>query len=85
MKGGSFFHIKALKERYIQMRNEGVLDRVFMYDYAVSKGFNLGEQAFSVGFLDLAMNVNSILDQLDVEYELTLLFNQNGQFIKIIT
>jgi len=74
-----------MKERYIQMRNEGVLDRVFMYDYAVSKGFNLGEQAFSAGFLDLAMNVNSILDQLDVEYELTLLFNKNGQFIKIIT
>jgi translation elongation factor EF-4 len=74
-----------MKERYIAMRNQKVLDEYFMYDYAVSKGFNLGEKAFSAGFLQLAMHMNSILEQLDTEYELTLLFNQRGEFIKVIT
>ncbi len=71
-----------MKDRYIQMRNQRVLDMYFVYDYAVSKGFNLSFQDFQFGFT--YMNIESLLDTLDHEFELTLLFDKQGRFIKVI-
>ena len=71
-----------MKDRYIQMRNQRVLDMYFVYDYAVSKGFNLSCQDFQFGFT--YMNIESLLDTLDHEFEMTLLFDKQGRFIKVI-
>ena len=74
-----------MKDRYIQMRNSRVVDWQFIYDYCVSKGFTLGVQNFNIGANALMMAMSQILDQLDHEYELTLLQDINGNFIKVIS
>ena len=74
-----------MKERYIQMRNSRVVDWQFIYDYCVSKGFTLGVQNFNIGANALMMAMSQILDQLDHEYELTLLQDINGNFIKVVS
>lgn len=74
-----------MKERYIEMRNKNIIDWQLIYDYAVSKGFNLGAEKFNIGANYLLPRIHSILDQLDCEYELTLLVNKNNEFIKVIT
>ena len=74
-----------MKDRYIQMRNSRVVDWQFIYDYCVSKGFTLGVQNFNIGANALMMAMSQILDQLDHEYELTLLQDVNGNFIKVVS
>jgi len=74
-----------MKERYIQMRNSRVIDWQFIYDYCLSKGFTLGVEKFNIGANTLMMFMSQILDQLDHEYELTLLYDANGNFIKIVS
>lgn len=74
-----------MKERYIRMRNEKVIDWQFIYDYVVSKGFTLGVEKFNVGANYLNMAMHKILEQLDHEYELTILYDKQGSFIKVIT
>lgn len=74
-----------MKERYIEMRNRRTIDWQFIYDYAVSKGFTLGVQEFNAGAGYLNMDIGFVLDHLDREYELTLLVNQRGEFIKVVT
>ena len=74
-----------MKERYIRMRNEKVIDWQFIYDYVVSKGFTLGLEKFNVGANYLNMAMHEILEQLDHEYELTILYDKQGIFIKVIT
>ena len=73
-----------MKDRYIIMRNKQVIDWQFMYDYVVSKGFNLGVEKFNIGYGFLIPTINEILDSIDCEYELTLLFDEQGNFIKVI-
>lgn len=73
-----------MKERYIRMRNERVVDWQFIYDYVVSKGFTLGVEKFNLGAQFLNMAMNDILDQLDHEYELTILYDKQGIFIKVV-
>ena len=74
-----------MKERYIKMRNERVVDWLFIYDYVVSKGFTSSVQEFNVGAQYLMMSIVSIIDFLDHEYDLTLLCDEQGNFIKVIT
>lgn len=74
-----------MKERYIEMRNSKILDWQFIYEYAISKGFTLGVQEFNVGAGYLNMDINFVLERLDREYELTLLFDKQGNFIKVVT
>ena len=74
-----------MKQRYIQMRNEKVIDWQFIYDYCVSKGFTLGVEKFNIGANALMMAMSQILDQLDHEYELTILYDSQGNFIKVVT
>lgn len=74
-----------MKERYIEMRNSKTIDWQFIYEYAISKGFTLSVNEFNVGAGYLNMNIDFVLELLDREYELTLLFNQRGEFIKVVT
>lgn len=71
-----------MRDRYIDMRNSRLLDVYLMYDYAVSKGFNLGFPSFQAGFV--YVDIEQLLNNLDHEYELTLLFDQLGRFIKVV-
>jgi hypothetical protein len=66
------------------MRNQRIIDWQFMYDYVVSKGFNLGVESFNLGANYIMFSIDNILDMLDKEYELTLLFNKDGSFIKVL-
>ena len=65
------------------MRDDKIIDVVFFYDYAVSKGFTLGFNEFNIGAQRLM--VTDVLELLDSEYELTLLCDKQGNFIKVIT
>ena len=66
------------------MRNEKVIDWQFIYDYVVSKGFTLGVEKFNIGANYLNMTMHEILNQLDHEYELTILYDKQGIFIKVV-
>jgi len=84
VKGGFFYNL-TMKERYILMRNDNVVDWQFIYDYVVSKGFSLGVNAFNTGAQYLLMEIQRILDHLDHEFELHILLDKQGKFIKVIT
>jgi len=71
-----------MKDKYVQMRNDKVMDLNFLYEYAISKGFTLSVQEFNLGAMYL--DVQSILDKLDNEFELVILFDVNGNFVKVV-
>jgi len=73
-----------MRERYIEMRNRRIVDWQFVYDYCVSKGFTLGVNNFNLGAQWLMVEMESILSILDREYELTLLYDKNNNFIRVI-
>jgi hypothetical protein len=74
-----------MKDRYIEIRNKKFIDWQFLYDYVVSKGFNLGVESFNMGAQYLVNSIDNIMQQLDSEYELTLLHDKDGNFIKVVT
>ncbi len=71
-----------MREKYIKMRNGKVLDYQLLYTYATDRGMTLDPNMFMNGiqFVD----VNEIIDNLDREFELTRLYDKEGNFIKII-
>jgi hypothetical protein len=77
------FNLNYMKDRYILMRNSNTIDGNFVFDYAVSKGFRHGVNEFNMG--SMYLNVAKLLDDLDKEYDLTVLYDQQGKFIKVIT
>jgi hypothetical protein len=71
-----------MREKYIEMRNDRVLDVDFLYSYLLSKGGTLQVNEFMYGlqFLD----TDFLLKKLDAEFQLTILVDLNGNFIKVI-
>ena len=71
-----------MKEAYIKMRNSKVLDYQLLYTYATDKGMTLDPNMFMNGiqFVD----INEIIENLDKEFELTRLYDKDGNFIKIV-
>ncbi len=71
-----------MKEEYIKMRNSGVVNWQLLYTYATSKGMTLDPQMFANGiqFVD----VNEVVDQLDHEFGLTVLYDKQNRFVKVI-
>lgn len=71
-----------MKEEYIKMRNSGVVNWQLLYMYAIDKGMTLDPQMFANGiqFVD----ITQVIDQLDHEFELTVLYDKQGKFIKVI-
>ena len=71
-----------MKEEYIKMRNSGVVNWQLLYMYAIDKGMTLDPQMFANGiqFVD----INEIIDQLDHEFELTVLYDKQGKFIRVV-
>jgi hypothetical protein len=71
-----------MKEEYIKMRNSGVVNWQLLYTYATDKGMTLDPQMFANGiqFVD----ITQVIDQLDHEFELTVLYDKQGKFIKVV-
>jgi hypothetical protein len=64
-----------MKEQYIQMRNKQELDNRFLWSYYKEQG---GKLQNPNEFLQLFYQV------LDKKFNLTTLWNKNGNFIKVI-
>jgi hypothetical protein len=71
-----------MKNEYIKMRNSKTVNFQLLYTYATDRGMTLDPQMFMHGiqFVD----VNEIIDNLDKEFELTRLYDKEGNFIKIV-
>jgi hypothetical protein len=72
-----------MKDRYITMRNSNTLDLQFLYDFFLSKGGKLSPNEFGVGLNYL--NAVDLLEFLDKEFELTIITDKQGNFIKVIS
>jgi hypothetical protein len=71
-----------MKEQYIKMRNEHRIDAALLYTFAVDAGFTGDTLAFMSAMQ--IWNVNEMLDTIDRKFELTLLFDKNNKFIKVV-
>lgn len=73
---------ESLKEQYIKMRNSNRIDAAVLYTFAREQGFNGDTLAFmqAMQFWD----INEMFGAIDRKLGLTLLFDKNNKFIKII-
>jgi hypothetical protein len=71
-----------LKDRYIQMRNQRIVDIKFFYDFAIHSGFvgSLEEFIMAFNFVD----TNILLQNMDKHYDLTSVWSKDNVFIKVI-
>ena len=72
-----------IKSKWIAMRNAKSINLRLLYDYAIHcAGSKLTAQEFSAGLQ--FQDINAMIDTVDHELELTILYDKNGQFIKIV-
>ena len=71
-----------MKERYITMRNSNQLDLDLLYTLAKEEGLTAAPDQFSMA-MSFA-NINEMICHLDHKFELTILYNKNGDFIKVV-
>jgi hypothetical protein len=76
--------MENLKSRYIAMRNANNLNGSFFYDYAIHKGFSGSYDEFITGWYNSAIDINILFSNLDLEFELTILVDKSGNFLKIV-
>ena len=70
-----------MKEQYINMRNNKVIDLGVLYTYAREKGMTLSEREFQIGCN--FFNFSEALENIDREFKLNVLVDKNGNFIKV--
>jgi hypothetical protein len=88
-----------IKQQYIQMRNAGNIDVNWFYRYFMEEGGKATPQDFfdnfyyriekvpvPGGFVEHReeRDLRPILTHLDKKFDLTLLFDKTGQFLKIV-
>jgi len=71
-----------MKDQYIKMRNEHRIDAAVLYTFAREQGFDGDTTAFMTAMQ--FMDINEMLGAIDRKFELTLLFDKNNKFIKVI-
>ena len=71
-----------MKEAYIKMRNSNQLDVGLLYTLAREEGLTAAIDQFAMA-LSFA-NINEIICHLDHKFELSILYNKNGDFIKVV-
>jgi hypothetical protein len=73
---------ESLKEQYIKMRNSNRIDAAVLYTFAREQGFDGDTLAFmqAMQFWD----ISEMFSAIDRKLGLTLLFDKNNKFIKII-
>ena len=65
------------------MRNDRNINPQLLYDYAIHcGGMTLTAEQFSAGLQ--FQDINGMIDRVDHEFELTILYDKNGQFIKVV-
>ena len=71
-----------MKENYIKMRNSNQLDVGLLYTLAREEGLTaaIDQFAMALTFAD----INEIICHLDHKFELSILYNKNGDFIKVV-
>lgn len=71
-----------MKEKYIKMRNSNQLDVGLLYTLAREEGLTaaIDQFAMALTFAD----INEIICHLDHKFELSILYNKNGDFIKVV-
>lgn len=71
-----------MREQYIKMRNEHRVDPSLLYTFAREQGFNGDPTMFmtAMQFTD----INEMLSVIDQKFKLTLLFDKNNKFIKVV-
>lgn len=69
-------------EEYIKMRNSNIVNLDLLYTYATNKGMTLSQHRFMVG--SQFLNYQEVLESMDKEFNLTGLYDKNGNFIKVI-
>lgn len=74
------------KDRYIYMRNKKVVDINFFYDYAIHSGYVGTFDEFFNAFkmFTTFVGINTILVSLDKKFELTIVFDCEDRFIKVV-
>ena len=73
---------KIMKEDYIKMRNSNQLNVGLLYTLAKEEGLTAAPDQFSMA-LSFA-NINEMICHLDHKFELTIVYNKNGGFIKVV-
>ncbi len=71
-----------MREEYIKMRNSNQLNRDLLYTLACEEGLTASSDIFAMA-LTFA-NINEIICHLDHKFELSILYNKNGDFIKVV-
>jgi hypothetical protein len=71
-----------MKEDYIKMRNSNQLNVDLLYTIAQAEGLTADPDQFLIA-LSFA-NINEMIHHLDHKFELTILYNKNGDFVKVI-
>jgi len=71
-----------MKAEYIKMRNSNQLDMSLLYTYAREQGLDMPPDQFSIA-MQFA-NPSEIIEYLDHKFELTILYNKNGDFIAVV-
>ncbi|MFY8248180.1 MAG: hypothetical protein ACOVJ5_00585 [Gloeomargaritales cyanobacterium] len=71
-----------MKEKYIKMRNSNQLDVGLLYTLAREEGLTaaIDQFAMALSFAD----INEIICHLDHKFELSILYNKNGDFVKVV-
>ena len=72
-----------MRQKYINMRNSKTIDGNVMYQYLLENGGKSNPDMFIKCFNFI--NMNDVLDFLDHKFELNLLFDINGAFIKVVS
>jgi len=70
-----------MRAEYIKMRNSNQLDIGLLYTYAREQGLSMSIEHFAAGAQFCA---NDIIDHLDHKFELTLVFDKAGNFVKVV-
>ena len=69
-----------MKQQYIQMRNKSQFDINWFYRYYIEKGGKVDFNTFAMIFnLD-----DVVLRNIDTEFNLTILQDKEGRFIKVV-
>lgn len=72
-----------MKQQYINQRNSGQYDLNFFYRYFREKGGDVNPQKFQTIFQQF-VDLNQLVKILDIEYELTTLWDKEGNFLKVV-
>jgi hypothetical protein len=72
-----------IKSKWIAMRNAKSINPQLLYDYAIHYADSkLTPNEFSAGLQ--FQDINAMIDRVDHELELNILYDKSGQFIKVI-